>query len=195
LEEGVGYGRVSISLLYKVRSPSHLLPSSPRASLLSLYLPRAYWILLLTLFSSSIYQPIEVDLPPNLLGWETGTVCLGSQPIQIQAAPGHADLIESFKTLVVSTSDTTEKLGKKRAKVKGEMATFDIESLRVSLRLSSFLRPVQARIAYVLPPSLSPLAACLRPISIGFNVRAVWYAHIFPILSFLDGNAHNSNSP
>jgi hypothetical protein len=138
LEEGVGFGRVSISLLYRVRPlvPPRELPSTAhldRSSNPFTLLPLSVLILL---SSSAISQSIEVDLPPNLLGWETGTVCLGSHPIEIHAAPDHEDLIESFQTLVVSTSDTTEKLGKKKAKVEGEVATFDIDSLRVSLHLS-----------------------------------------------------------
>ncbi|KZV99954.1 hypothetical protein EXIGLDRAFT_723122 [Exidia glandulosa HHB12029] len=74
LQEGVGFGRASISVLFK---------------------------------------SVEVKLPKPLLGWDTATVeVLPSVPIELTITTPQKD---EFKKLILSTTDSTEKLAKPNA--------------------------------------------------------------------------------
>ncbi|KZT59170.1 hypothetical protein CALCODRAFT_516259 [Calocera cornea HHB12733] len=88
IEEGVGWGRANISVLFKA---------------------------------------IDAKLPPNQLGWDTGTVELFG-PITIEPAGRTTeDWMEKTKRLVASTTDSTEVIPKSEAVLKSNSVswTFD----------------------------------------------------------------------
>ncbi|KAL7409629.1 hypothetical protein BDY24DRAFT_402483 [Mrakia frigida] len=91
IEEGIGFGRVNVSLLFK---------------------------------------PVKTELPPNLLGWETGTVEILA-PIKIEVDAAHIELIEDMKKLTISTTDSTEVLPTKEATIEGGQATWEVDSMRL----------------------------------------------------------------
>ena len=80
--------------------------------------------------SLSFFKPVKTDLPPNLLGWETGTVEILA-PIKIEVDAAHIELIEDMKKLTISTSDSTEVLPTKEATVEGGQATWEVDSMRL----------------------------------------------------------------
>jgi hypothetical protein len=125
MEEGIGFGRINISLLFKV---CFSVPdSSPPPGILKIDV--LFFSFLLP--PSKSLQPFMTDLPPNLLGWETGTVEILA-PVQIEIDAKHHDILEDFKNLTISTSDSTEKLAKKAAHMEGSsVATWEIEKLRL----------------------------------------------------------------
>lgn len=70
-----------------------------------------------------------------MLGWETGTVEI-TAPCVIELDPAHINLIDDFKKLTLSTSDSTEHLTKKEASIEGTRIEWDVG--RIRLRTSSF---------------------------------------------------------
>ena len=115
LEEGQGFGRVNISLLFRPLKVD-LPPVRPCSvcALLSLGLA-----LIARLFRSQ-----------NMLGWETGTVEV-TAPCVIELDPAHTDLIDDFKKLTLSTSDSTEHLTKKEASITGNRIEWDVGRIRL----------------------------------------------------------------
>ncbi|CAG8671086.1 3552_t:CDS:10, partial [Acaulospora colombiana] len=72
IQEGVGFGRANISVLFKA---------------------------------------VDAKLPPHMLGWDTGTVEI-LKPIEVSIEPEHQSSFSlSKQSLVVTTTDSTEKIG------------------------------------------------------------------------------------
>lgn len=65
-----------------------------------------------------------------MLGWETGTVEI-TAPCVIELDPAHTDLIDDFKKLTLSTSDSTEHLTKKEASISGNRIEWDVGRIRL----------------------------------------------------------------
>ncbi|KAK4703048.1 hypothetical protein P7C70_g3172, partial [Phenoliferia sp. Uapishka_3] len=57
---------------------------------------------------SVLFKGIQVDLPPNLCGWDTGTVCVTSE-IKVEPVPG-SDFDFKEKKLFISTLEAKQKL-------------------------------------------------------------------------------------
>ncbi|KAG8820265.1 hypothetical protein FRC19_009016 [Serendipita sp. 401] len=102
IQEGVGFGRANISVLFKA---------------------------------------VDAKLPRNMLGWDTGTVEV-LKPIQVTIDPEHQ---ESFAlkshTLIVSTTDSTEKIGSTIGESDNARVTWDVDKIRLPVysRYSSSL--------------------------------------------------------
>lgn len=79
---------------------------------------------------SLLFRPLKLDLPPNMLGWETGTVEI-TAPCVIELDPAHQGLIDDFKKLTLSTSDSTEHLTKKEATIEGNRLEWDVGKIRL----------------------------------------------------------------
>lgn len=92
IQEGVGFGRANISILFKA---------------------------------------VDAQLPRNMLGWETATIEI-LKPIQVSIDP---DFQSSFalksQTLVVSTTDSTEKIGSAETNGDNSHMTWNTEMVRL----------------------------------------------------------------
>lgn len=71
---------------------------------------------------------------------ETGTIEL-SAPVVLELDSQYQELASKFKKLVISTTDSTEKLSKKEAEIRGSRIEYDIDLLRLPCysRFSSVL--------------------------------------------------------
>ncbi|GAA5990859.1 hypothetical protein JCM10908_000050 [Rhodotorula pacifica] len=86
IQDGVGFGKVSVSVLFK---------------------------------------GVQLSLPRELSGWDTGTVCI-TEPIRVEPVDG-ADFEWREKKLVISTLEAKEKLSKREAKQDGNALVYDID--------------------------------------------------------------------
>jgi hypothetical protein len=100
LQDGVGFGRVNVSILFK---------------------------------------GVQIDLPKNLRGWDTGTVCV-TAPIKVTpTSEGGFEFKE--KKLVLSTLEATQKVSGKKADLKddGTLEYAVDKDIRLPTCLSRFL--------------------------------------------------------
>lgn len=92
LQEGVGFGRANISVLFKA---------------------------------------VDAQLPPNMLGWDTGTVEI-LKPIEVSIDSEYqSTLALSKQSLVATTTDSTEKIGNPVGSGDSSRATWDVEKVRL----------------------------------------------------------------
>ena len=85
-EAGVGFGKISVSILFK---------------------------------------GVQLNLPRELSGWDTGTVCI-TEPIRVEPVEG-TDFEWREKKLVLSTLEAKEKLSKREARQDGNALIYDID--------------------------------------------------------------------
>ncbi|TKA51956.1 hypothetical protein B0A53_05040 [Rhodotorula sp. CCFEE 5036] len=86
LQDGVGFGKISVSILFK---------------------------------------GVQLNLPRELSGWDTGTVCI-TEPIRVEPVEG-TDFEWREKKLVLSTLEAKEKLSKREARQDGNALIYDID--------------------------------------------------------------------
>lgn len=90
---------------------------------------------------SILFKSVQVDLPKELLGWDTGTVCITS-PIKVEAA-GTSKFDFKDKKLLLHTSDAKQELPGKAATVNADKSIeWDVsEDIRIPVydRFSSAL--------------------------------------------------------
>ncbi|KAG8793911.1 hypothetical protein FRC17_008364, partial [Serendipita sp. 399] len=92
IQEGVGFGRANISILFKA---------------------------------------VDAKLPRNMLGWDTGTVEI-LKPINVTIDPAHQEAFAlKSHTLVVSTTDSTEKIGSTVGEINNAHVTWDVDTVRL----------------------------------------------------------------
>ncbi|PVG01479.1 hypothetical protein CPB86DRAFT_781696 [Serendipita vermifera] len=102
IQEGVGFGRANISVLFKA---------------------------------------VDAKLPPHMLGWDTGTVEI-LKPIEVSIEPEHQNSFSlSKQSLVVSTTDSTEKIGSPVGDPDNARITWNVDTVRLPVynRYSSSL--------------------------------------------------------
>ncbi|CDZ98821.1 Ca2-dependent lipid-binding protein CLB1/vesicle protein vp115/Granuphilin A, contains C2 domain [Phaffia rhodozyma] len=76
------------------------------------------------------FSGVKMDLPPNLSGYEAGTIQI-TEPIVADLSPQYTDLAEDLKHLRMVTNDSSERLPKKEAVVDGSRITWDVDNVRL----------------------------------------------------------------
>lgn len=115
LQEGIGFGLVSISTLFV--QFSHLFRR---------------------INVSLLFKAVDAQLPKNLRGWDTGTVEI-LDPIKVTIDPDHQQTLGLMtKSLTLSTTDSTEKIPKSMAE--GASDSGVIWNLEDTLRLPVYSR-------------------------------------------------------
>lgn len=74
---------------------------------------------------SILFKGVQLNLPRELSGWDTGTVCI-TEPIRVEPVEG-TDFEWREKKLVLSTLEAKEKLSKREARQDGNALIYDID--------------------------------------------------------------------
>jgi hypothetical protein len=78
-----------------------------------------------------LFKAVDAKLPNNALGWDTGTVEI-LKPIEVSIDPEHqASFMLKEKALVVSTTDSTEKIASSVGEGDNHNITWDVDTVRL----------------------------------------------------------------
>ena len=81
---------------------------------------------------SFAFRGVQTTLPPNLRGWDTGTLEINHASFQINA-DSQSDFEAKPCRLRVVTNEKTEVMQKKEASVSGNTITWDLEQVRLPI--------------------------------------------------------------
>ena len=78
-----------------------------------------------------LFKAVDAQLPPNMLGWDTGTVEI-LRPIEVTINAEHQSSVSlGSQTLVVTTTDSTEKIGKPVGSGDNTRVIWDVGTVRL----------------------------------------------------------------